>query len=307
MIDTCEEHNMKIWLLDKKENFNSYENKRFQIEAKKMGIELQMVAPVEFDIIIKSGGKGKILYEGSIGNQVKCVINRFGSGTTYFALATVRQIESLGLLVLNASHSIEIGRDKLATMQILAAHRIPIPKTMLAKFPLNTNVLEQEFSYPVIIKPVSGSRGRGVFLCENKTQMADLKDLIEVAIDPKVNVIIQEFVTTSKGRDIRVIVVGGRAIGAILRTAKKGKFKANYSAGGSVSSYALDDAIEWLAVESTRVIGLDIAGVDILFDGSKYKVCEVNCAPGFEGFEKVTGLSIPQEIFHYVKLHLKGI
>lgn len=298
---------MKIWLLDKQENFNVYENIRFQDEAEKIGIDLRMVAPVKFDIIITEEGKGKILYDGVAGNQVNCLISRLGSGTTYFALATVRHLESLGLLVLNPSHSIEIGKDKLATMQVLATNRIPTPKTMLAKFPLDIDILEQEFSYPLIIKPVSGSRGRGVFLCENRNQMEDLVDLIEVSIDPKVNVIIQEFISASKGRDIRVIVVGGRAIGAILRTAKEGKLKANYSAGGSVSPYSLDEAAEWIAVESSRAIGLDIAGVDILFDGDRYKVCEVNCAPGFEGFEKTTGISVPQEIFHYIQLRLKAI
>jgi gamma-F420-2:alpha-L-glutamate ligase len=298
---------MKIWLIDKKQNFESHENKRFQDEAEKMGIELRKVAPENFDIVIAGGEQGRILYEGNCEDQVKCSITRLGSGTTYFALATLRHLENLGILVLNSSDSIEVGRDKLATMQVLATHRIPIPKTMLAKFPLDIDLLEKEFSYPVIIKPVSGSKGRGIFLCESKMQMTDLIELIEVSIDPKVNVIIQEFISTSRGKDIRVIVVGGRAIGAMLRRAKEGKFKANFSAGGSVAPYELNEAVEWLAVESARVIGLDIAGIDILFDGDSYKVCEVNCAPGFRGFEKATEINVPQEIFQYIHLRLKGI
>jgi len=298
---------MKIWLIDKNKNFESHENTRFRDEAEKMGIELRMVAPEKFDIVIAGGEEGRILYEGNCEDQVKCSVTRLGSGTTYFALATLRHLENLGILVLNSSDSIEIGRDKLATMQVLATNRIPIPKTMLAKFPLDIDLLEQEFSYPVIIKPVSGSKGRGIFLCENKIQMTDLIELIEVSIDPKVNVIIQEFISTSRGKDIRVIVVGGRAIGAMLRSAKEGKFKANYSAGGSVAPYELNEAVEWLAVESVRVIGLDIAGVDILFDGDSYKVCEVNCAPGFKGFEEATEINVPQEIFQYIHLRLKGI
>lgn len=298
---------MKIWLIDKKDNFKSHENTRFQDEAERMGIELRMVAPERFDIVIAGGEQGRILYEGNREDQVKCSVTRLGSGTTYFALATLRHLENLGILVMNSSDSIEVGRDKLATMQVLATNRIPIPKTMLAKFPLNIDLLEQEFSYPVIIKPVSGSKGRGIFLCENKVQMTDLIELIEVSIDPKVNVIIQEFILTSRGKDIRVIVVGGRPIGAMLRRAKEGKFKANYSAGGNVAPYELNEAIEWLAVESARVIGLDIAGIDILFDGDSYKVCEVNCAPGFKGFEEATGINVPQEIFRYIQLRLKGV
>ncbi len=218
-----------------------------------------MVDPNKFDIVIEEGERERILYEGNNEDRINCLITRLGSGTTYFDLATLRHLENLGLHVLNSSESIEVGKDKLATMQVLAANKIPIPKTMLAKFPLDIDLLEQEFSYPLIIKPVSGSKGRGLFLCENKIQMADLIELIEISIDPKVNVIIQDFISSSLGKDIRVIVVGGRAIGAILRTAKRGKFKANYSAGGSVAPYDLNEAIEWLAVESARVIGLDLA------------------------------------------------
>lgn len=296
---------MKAWLLDKEQNFNSYENRRFQDEAEELHIDLRMVAPEEFDIIL-AGANESILYKGRPDDFANCLITRFGSGATYFALATVRHLENLGLLVLNSSQGVEVGRDKLATLQTLAKNRLPVPKTMLAKFPLDIDVVEQEFGYPFIIKPVSGSRGRGVFLCESRNQTEDLVAFIEVSIDPKVNVIVQEFISTSRGRDIRVIIVGGRAIGAMLRTAKEGKFKANYSTGGSVSPFALNEAIEWLAVESARVVGLDIAGIDILFDHDGYKICEINCAPGFEGFEQATGMSVPREIYHYALLRLQG-
>jgi len=229
-----------------------------------------------------------------------------GAGTTYFASAVIRHLERLGVFVLNSSQSIETAKDKLATLQILSANNIPIPKTMLAKFPLNVEAVEREFTYPIILKTVSGSHGKGVFLCENRSQLEDLADLMELSKDPKVNVILQEFASSSKGKDIRVIVVGGRPVGAMLRTAREGKFKANFSTGGAVASFDLNPAVEWLAVESVKVVGLDIAGVDILFDGDSYEVCEVNSSPGFEGFEKVTGLNIPQEIYQYIRVRLGG-
>lgn len=297
---------MKIWLLDKARNFDSYENRRFQEEAERLGLDLLLVAPEEFDIIVPGAGRQSLLHNGRPGELADCLLSRFGSGATYFALATIRHLEKLGLFVLNSSQSIEVGRDKLATLQILAAHNIPIPQTMLAKFPLNIGVVDEQFTYPVMIKTVSGSRGKGIFLCENKTQLEDLVDLIAVSRNPEVNVIIQEFVTASRGKDIRVIVVGGRAIGAMLRIAQEGKFKANFSAGGSVAAFPLNPAVEWLAVESARVVGLDIAGVDLLFDGDSYRVCEVNCAPGFEGFEEATGLSVAREIFQYIQVRLAG-
>jgi RimK family alpha-L-glutamate ligase len=297
---------MRIWLLDKKMNSDAYENRRFQDEAAKMAIELQMIAPEELEIVISREGQRTILHQGSRRDLADCLLTRLGSGATYFAMAAVRHLESSEILVLNPSRSIEVGKDKLATLQILAANSVPIPKTMLAKFPLDIDVVEREFTYPLIVKTVSGSRGKGVLLCETRTQMEDLADLMEVSIDSKTNLIVQEFVSASKGNDIRVIVVGGRAIGAMLRTAKEGRFKANYSAGGSVELFTPNPAIEWLAVESARAVGLDIAGVDILFDGDSYRVCEVNCAPGFEGFEKATGLNVPREIYQYIRVRLEG-
>jgi len=297
---------MKTWILAKKENFDSYENRRFHEEAEQMGIELQTVGPEEFDIIVTKEGRRSILHNGSSVDLPDCLIPRMGAGTTYFALAVIRHLERLGLFVLNSSQSIENAQNKLTTLQILAANNIPIPKTILAKFPLNVDIVEREFTYPLIVKTVSGSYGKGVFLCENRVQMKDLADLIEVSKDQRVNVIIQEFVLFSNGKDIRVFVVGGRHIGAMVRIAREGKLKANFSAGGTVASFDLNPAMERLAVESAKLVGLDIAGIDILFDGDSYRVCEVNSSPGFEGFEKATGLNVPQEIYHYIQVRLGG-
>ncbi len=297
---------MKAWILAKKENFDNYENGRFQEEAKRTDIELLMVVPEEFDLIVTKEGRKSILHNGSPVNLPDCLIPRMGAGTTYFALAVIRHLERLGVFILNSSQSIETAKDKLATLQILSATNIPIPKTMLAKFPLNIDFVEKEFSCPLILKTVSGSEGKGVFLCENRGQFEDLAEFMENSRDSKINVIFQEFVSSSKGKDIRVFVVGGRPIGAMLRTARAGKFKANVAAGGSVVKFDLNPEVEWLAVESARLLALDIAGVDILFDGDNYKVCEVNSSPGFKGFEKATGLNIPQEIYRYIQVRLGG-
>jgi len=297
---------MKAWILAKKANFDSYENKSFVEEAENAGIEVKIVAPEEFELIVTKEGRKSILYNGKPLELPDFLIPRMGAGTTYFALAVIRHLERLGVFTLNSSQSIENSKDKLAALQILASNNIPIPKTMLAKFPLDIEIVENEFSYPIIVKTVSGTEGKGVFLCEKKTQLKDLTDLIEVSIDPKINVIMQEFVTPSKGKDIRVIVIGGRAVGAMLRTAGRGKFKANYSAGGKVEAFKLNPTLEWLAVESSKLLGLEIAGVDLLFDGDNYKICEVNSAPGFDGFEKATGINVSKKIYQYAKVRLEG-
>jgi len=298
---------MKVWLLEKFKDFNSYTSNRFKEVSEDMNIELKLVAPEEFDLIVTKKGEKSILYNGDLVDLPDCLIPRIGT-VTYYSLAIIRHFERLGVFILNSSQSMETSKDKLATLQLLASNNIPIPKTMLAKFPINISVIEKEFDYPLIIKTITGSQGKGVFLVEDENKLNDLATLVEISKDPNINLILQEFVSSSRGRDIRVIVIGGRVIGAMLRTAKGKNFKANYSAGGQVEPYTLNSVIEWLAIESTRLVGLDIAGVDILFDkDNNYKICEINSYPGFEGFEKATGLNVPEEIFNYINIRLENV
>lgn len=295
---------MKVWILIKKGLASSWQNLRFKETAEEKGIDCYFVNEEDFDLVVTKEGKSSIYYLGKKVKLPDVFLPRRGSATTYFGHAIITHLQNLGVLVLNSSESIGLSKDKLASFQRLASNNVPIPKTILAKSPFDMSVIENEFSYPVILKTVSGSYGKGVFLCENKHKLKDTLDLMEASKDPKVNIILQEFVRTSKGRDLRVIIIGGRPYGAMLRTAKRGKFKANYNAGGGVSSYEMNPAIEWLAVEAANILGLDIAGVDLLFDGEKYVICEVNSAPGFEGFEKATKTDIPGAIFEYAKLRL---
>ena len=292
---------MHIWILAKEHKFENYENLRFQEAAREMGVELTMVAPEHCEIISTKEGRKSIYLNGEeIDRLPDCLIPRTGSGTTYFASAVIRHLEHLGVFVLNTDKSIELAKDKLATVQTLSMNNIPIPNTILAKFPLDLDLIEKQFSFPVILKKVSGSEGKGIVLCENKSQLQDIAELVKSSS----NVIIQECITESLGKDIRVFVVGGRVIGTILRTACDGTFKANYSAGGTVSEFTTTPEIEWLAVESARLMGLEIAGVDLLFDQEGYRICEVNSAPYFAGFEEATGINVAQEIFKFIQIRL---
>ncbi|MBU4128686.1 RimK family alpha-L-glutamate ligase, partial [bacterium] len=113
-----------------------------------------------------------------------------------------------------------------------------------------------------------------------------------------------EFVQTSSGRDIRVFVIGGRVVACMERMSRDGSFKANFSRGGEVRAFKINPAIEWLATESTRILNLDIAGVDLLFDGDHFKICEANSSPGFQGIESCCEVSIPDEIYDFIKVRL---
>jgi RimK family alpha-L-glutamate ligase len=295
---------MKGWIICKEKNMNSYENKRFQEVALEEGIELELRDPSDFDIITTKGGRKSLIYQGQEVSLPDFVLPRMGSGTTYFGLAVIRQLERLKVPVINSAESIEKAKDKLHTLQILGADNLPTPKTMLARFPVNMDTIEKEFEFPLIVKTLSGSEGKGVFLCENQEYLEDLMDILNEARDINVNFIVQEFVSSSKGKDIRVLMVGSMPAVAMLRMGREGKFKANIAAGGSGEPYELNPEVEWLSVEASRLLSLDLAGVDILFDGEHFKVCEVNSAPGFEGLEKATGVNVPQQIYHYIRVRL---
>jgi gamma-F420-2:alpha-L-glutamate ligase len=289
----------KIWILEKKADFNSFTEKRlFQI-AGKMNIELKFVSPEEISLIVNNKNKRSIIYNGDTVDLPDCAIARTDIDT-YHSLAVIRQLERLGVPVLNSSQSIEISKDKLSTIQLLSANNIPVPKTILARFPFSISLAEKELSYPIVVKTVMGSSGRGVFLVENRNKLNDIVNLIEISKDPKTNLILQEFIGTSNGKDIRVVTIGGKAAGAVLRKAVNGSFKANYTAGGRVVPYAINSTIEYLAVKSAEIAGLEIAGVDILFDKDNYRVCELNSYPGFEGFETATGIDVTEKIFQYI-------
>jgi RimK family alpha-L-glutamate ligase len=297
---------MKGWILDKRDRWNEYEHCRFREEARKEDIEISLYDPKDFDIQITVKGGRSLSYQGQSVSLPDFVFPRTGAGTDYYDMALIRHLERLRVPVVNSSEAIAVARDKLHTMEVLVYHKLPTPKTMLAKFPLNLELIAEEFQFPLIVKSIAGSRGKGVFLCETPDQMEDLMDILELSKKEDFYYVIQEFVAGSKGKDIRVMVVGGRAIGAMLREAQEGKYKANISRGGLGKPFELNPEVEWLSLEAARVLGLDIAGVDILFDGEGYKVCEANSGPGFKGFEMTTKLNVPRQIYQYIQVRLSG-
>lgn len=280
-----------------------YEINRLMEEAKKGKIDLRILKPEQIDLIVTQEDRNSILVDGRLEPLPDFVLPRMGAGTTYFALAVIRHLERLGVPCFNSAHNIDIVKDKLFTQQILAEKNLPVPKTMLVKFPLDIELIQKKIGFPIVIKTLSGSQGKGVFLAENRKTFSDLVSMIEVT-NPKANMILQEFIKDSFGRDLRVLTMGGRAIVCMERTSQGDDFKANFSAGGEVKEYPMTPEIEWLASETSRILGLEIAGVDLLFDGDHFKICEVNSSPGFEGMEQATKRNIPAEIFHYLKIRL---
>ena len=291
------------WILYKHDPDGSYESKRLVEEFKIYNVDVRIINPTEIDIFVNKDNKSSILVNGESLPLPKFVFPRTGSGTTYFIKAVIRHFERMGVVVINGSEAIETVKDKLYTQQILAQLNLDIPKTLLLKHPIDVDFVEKHIGFPVIIKTISGSFGKGVFIADNKKQLSQLITMAEIT-NPRYDIIIQEFIKDSWGKDLRVFVVNNKVVGCMMRRATDDDFRANITRGGEGIPYEVNEQIEWLASESSKSLGLDIAGVDLLFDGEGYKICEVNSNPGFEGTETFTKKNIAEEVVSFVRLKI---
>ncbi len=207
----------------------------------------------------------------------------------------------MGVILINGSDAIDNVKDKLYSHQILAQSNLDIPNTLLLKHPINLDFVEKHIGYPAIVKTISGSYGKGVFFVEKKKQLEQLLTMAEIT-KPSYNIVIQEFIKDTWGKDLRVFVVNNKVVGCMLRQSVDDDFRANITRGGEGFQYEVNDQIEWISSEASKALDLDIAGVDLLFDGDGYKICEVNSNPGFEGMETFTKKNIAGDIVQFIKL-----
>ncbi len=291
---------MNGWILYKNPVDESWETQKLVEEFKKHDIKIRVVNPQDVDIFVDRDDRRSILVTGKARTLPDFVIPRTGSGTTYYIKAIIRHLERLGVTLINGSASIDTVKDKLYTQQILGESNLPVPKTLLVKHPINVDWVEKNIGFPAIIKTLSGSFGAGVFLTETKKQFEQLVKMAEIT-SKSYNIIVQEFIEDSWGKDIRVFVLNGKVIGCMMRQATDDDFRANITRGGEGIPYQITEEIEWLGGESSRLLNLDIAGVDLLFNNGSYSICEVNSSPGFEGMDKYTNTNIAEDIVNFVK------
>ena len=294
---------MTGWILYKKDISESYETQRLVEEFEKQDIKIHVVNPQDVDILVDREDRKSIRVKGKSRILPDFVIPRTGSGTTYYIKAIIRHLERIGVILINGSYAIDNVKDKLYTQQILGQSNLPVPKTMLVKHPIDVDFIQQSIGYPCIIKTLSGSFGAGVFMADNKTQLKQLLKMAEIT-NENYDIIIQEYVKDSYGKDLRVLVINGKVVGCMMRQSVDDDFRANITRGGEGIPYQITEDIEWIAGESSRLLDLDIAGVDLLFDNGGYKICEVNSSPGFEGMDKYCKTNIAEQIVTYVKYKL---
>lgn len=278
-----------------------YSTRRLLEAAKARGHDVTILNPIRFTILLEENSP-RLLYRSEPVEHFDAVIPRIGSSITFWGCAVVRQFEQMGVFCLNCAQAIADARDKLRSMQLLSRHHIAIPGTAMVRS--NKDILPAIQSVggaPVILKLIQGTQGVGVILAEN-TKAAEAT--IQTLRSARQNVLIQRFVSESKGRDVRALVVGDRVVASIRRIAEGEEFRSNVHRGGRAEPLTLDGDCAATALRAAHIVGLHVAGVDMLESREGPRVAEVNCSPGLQGIESATGRDIATAIIDYLQAQI---
>ena len=274
----------------------SYSTRRLREAARRQGHHINVLDTLAFSMSVEAGTP-RLLYHNRVIRGFDAVAPRIGASITQYGTAVVRQFEQQGVFTLNTSHAIAVSRDKLRSLQVLSRHNIGIPPTAFVREKRQIlPAIERLGGAPVITKLLEGTQGVGVILADT-IKVAEA--IIETLQSARQNVLIQKFVHESRGRDIRALVVGGHVVAAMRRIAQEGEFRSNVHRGGKAEPVALSPEYERTAIHSAQILGLRVAGVDILEAETGPQVMEVNSSPGLEGIEKATGVDVAGAIVEH--------
>jgi ribosomal protein S6--L-glutamate ligase len=276
---------------------NSYSTQRLKEAAAQRGHEVTVLNTLKFAIDLQQGVPD-LYYRQKPLSHYDAVLPRIGASITYYGTAVVRQFQEMDVFCANTAHGINNSRDKLRSLQILSRHHIGIPQTTFVRDKRDVlPAIQRVGGAPVIIKLIEGTQGIGVLLAESVTAA---ESIIELLQSQKQNVLIQKFVAESKGKDIRAFVVGDRVVAAMRRVAQGQEFRSNVHRGGIAEAVELPPEYVETAVRATQILGLQVAGVDMLESKSGPQIMEVNSSPGLEGIETCTGLDVAGAVIEYI-------
>ncbi|MFT5042353.1 MAG: ribosomal protein S6--L-glutamate ligase [Hyphomicrobiaceae bacterium] len=288
---------MRIAILSRGPNL--YSTKRLKEAAEARGHEAKVLNTLSFSIEVEHGAP-RLYYRHKPLSSYDAVIPRIGASVTFFGTAVIRQFEQMGVFCVNPSHAISVSRDKLRALQVLSRHRIDIPKTLFVRHTSEIlPAIKRLGGPPVVVKLLEGTQGIGVILADS-TKVAEA--IIETLSGPaKMSVLLQQFVKESRGVDIRAFVVGNRVVAAMRRSAQGDEFRSNVHRGGSAEIVELDEVYTRTAIHAAQIMGLRVAGVDMLEGKNGPVLMEVNSSPGLEGIEKATSVDVAGEIIALIE------
>jgi ribosomal protein S6--L-glutamate ligase len=286
---------MKLCILSRSPR--AYSTRRLREAAASRGHKVRVLDTLRLSIDLQAGTPD-VYFRGKQVSSYDAILPRIGASVTYFGTAVVRQFEQMGVFCANSSTGISNSRDKLRSLQILSRHHLGMPHTTFVRD--RTDVLaaiERIGGAPVIIKLLEGTQGVGVILADN-VKIAEA--IIETLQSTRQNVLIQKFVAESRGRDVRAFVVGDRVVAAMRRLAQGAEYRSNVHRGGMTEAVDLDETFRQTAVRAAQIMGLRIAGVDMLEGKDGPQIMEVNSSPGLEGIEGATKLDIAGAVVDYI-------
>lgn len=275
----------------------AYSTRRLREAAVQRGHNVKVLNTLKFAIDLEEGAPNLYFRQKPL-STYDAVLPRIGASITYYGTAVVRQFEQMDVYCANSSVGITNSRDKLRSLQILSRHLIGIPKTTFVRDKKDVlPAIERVGGAPVIIKLLEGTQGIGVLLAET---VKSAEAIIELLQSQKQNILIQKFVAESKGKDIRAFVVGDQVVASMRRTAQGQEFRSNVHRGGLAEAVVLDDVYKETAVRAAQIMGLRIAGVDLLEGKDGPLIMEVNSSPGLEGIEGSTQKDVAGAIIDYI-------
>lgn len=287
---------MKILILSR--NKNLYSTRRIFDAGTKRGHQVRVVDYLRCYMNITSR-KPTVYYGGESLGKADALLPRIGASQTFYGTAVVRQFETMGCYCLNSSEAITASRDKLKSLQILAQAGINMPVTGYASHTMDIEgVIEKVGSVPLVMKLLQGTQGQGIVLAETRKAAESVMSAFRQL---EADILVQEFIKESSGTDIRALVVGNRVVAAMRRIAPEGEFRSNVHRGGKAEHVKLNPEEEKMAVVAAQVLGLRVAGVDLMRSNRGPLVLEVNSSPGLQGIEASSGVDVAGEIIRFIE------
>lgn len=283
-----------------------YSTKRLVEAATQRGHEVQLLNPLRCYMNIASHSPS-IHYRGQELPKFDAIIPRIGASITFYGTALIRQFEMMKVYCMNRSLAITRSRDKLRCLQLLSSKGVGLPITGFSHSPGDiTDLITMVGGAPLVIKLLEGTQGIGVVLAETNQAAASV---VEAFFGLKANIMVQEYIKESKGADIRCLVVGGKVVASMQRKAKPGEFRSNIHRGGSSCKVELTKEERKTAVLAAKLMGLNVAGVDMLRSERGPLIMEVNSSPGLKGIEEATSLDVASAIIRFIEqnVHCKKI
>ncbi len=289
---------MRILILSRSRNLHS--TRRLAIEARRKGVECLVASPLRCQLVIGKDGPEVHIYGKKL-EGIDVVVPRIGTSITEYGLLVVRHFECMGVPVVNASDSILNSRNKFRALQTCSAKGIAAPHSVMSRSLTDVHLAYRRIGkFPMVMKLLQGAQGIGVMLGADRSSV---ESVMATLLEFDKDLILQEFVKEASGSDVRILVVGGKVIAAMRRTAKKGEFRANVHRGGFGERITrLPKRYERMAIAAAKAVGLEIAGVDVLETSAGPVLLEVNSSPGFQELEKATKINVAEQM---IKMAMK--